>query len=311
MDIISNFKYINSNNLNNENENKNKKLIMLEDASVSLIKIINIFASNSNSDSDSISISNTNNTNNNNDTINIKEYIISELNLTNEYFYMILNGQLISPIIQWSQLHDYEINILKIHYPLFGGNALGDLISSIGDIGKFFLLLVQIIVWFGKAIAWFGQFLYWVIFVLLNPTNLINDFGNTMLIIVNSILLAPIQLISAISRTLFNRFFKPVFGGFWGWDNDLVNATQNDMKSKYFKDQYGKSNGDTCKGYKCYAQSDGKIPFSVIVGTILCPPIGVFMEMGFAGWFHILMALLLTLIYYIPGLLYALLIIYS
>ena len=91
-----------------------------------------------------------------------------------------------------------------------------------------------------------------------------------------------------------------MFGSFWGWDNKA--ETSNDYKSKYYK---GKGNQK-----KCYA-SDGKIPFSVLLGTIFCPPIGVFMELGLTGWFHILLATLLTFAYYVPGLLYALLVIYN
>ena len=53
------------------------------------------------------------------------------------------------------------------------------------------------------------------------------------------------------------------------------------------------------------------MPFSVLLGTIVCPPLGVFMEYGFTGWFNILICLALTLLFYFPGLFYALLIIYS
>ena len=65
------------------------------------------------------------------------------------------------------------------------------------------------------------------------------------------------------------------------------------------------------KGKKCYLTNTNTVPFSVILGTILCPPIGVFMDMGITGWLNILICILLTLLFYIPGLVYALLVIYA
>ena len=63
-------------------------------------------------------------------------------------------------------------------------------------------------------------------------------------------------------------------------------------------------------GKKCYKTADGTIPFTVIISTILCPPIGVFMEYGITGWFNILICALLTLMFYFPGLIYALILLY-
>ena len=55
---------------------------------------------------------------------------------------------------------------------------------------------------------------------------------------------------------------------------------------------------------------DGKIPFNVIIGTIICPPLGVFMEYGLSGWINILTCILLCLFLYFPGLIYALICLY-
>ena len=45
-----------------------------------------------------------------------------------------------------------------------------------------------------------------------------------------------------------------------------------------------------------------------IIGTIICPPLGIFMSFGLSGFFKILICAGLTLLYYVPGLVYALLI---
>ena len=91
--------------------------------------------------------------------------------------------------------------------------------------------------------------------------------------------------------------------GLWGWDQSSL--TQSDKDSNYFKKMHKNRNR------KCYLTNTNTIPFSIILGTILCPPIGVFMDMGLSGWFYILICILLTLLFYFPGLIYALLIIYS
>ena len=91
--------------------------------------------------------------------------------------------------------------------------------------------------------------------------------------------------------------------GFWGWDQSSL--TQADKDSNYFK-KINKNNNK-----KCYLTNTNTIPFSIILGTVLCPPVGVFMDMGLTGWFNILICILLTLLFYVPGLIYALLIIYS
>ena len=91
--------------------------------------------------------------------------------------------------------------------------------------------------------------------------------------------------------------------GFWGWDQSSL--TKKDINSNYFKGI------DRKKGKKCYLTNNNTVPFSILLGTILCPPIGVFMNLGITGWFNILICGLLTLLYYIPGLFYALLVIYA
>ncbi len=57
-------------------------------------------------------------------------------------------------------------------------------------------------------------------------------------------------------------------------------------------------------------ESNNNIPISVIITTILMPPLGLFLEFGFKGWVNIALCALLTLFFYFPGLIYALIIIY-
>ena len=85
--------------------------------------------------------------------------------------------------------------------------------------------------------------------------------------------------------------------------NNSINANVNKC--------YGCKNFKLLKRNKCYLTNNGKVPFSILLGTILCPPLGVFMDLGATGWLNIVLCVILTFMFYIPGLLYALFIIYS
>ena len=197
---------------------------------------------------------------------------------------------------------------------LRGGNEILDMvlkgiemvfdpiIAPIVAIGDVFLFLIQLITWFVKFMVWFIFFIVWLFYTLLNPVNLIRDFGNSMLLII-------ITIISTIFDTVLGliAYVANTIGGwttgFWGWDQSSL--TKNDKNSNYFKSI------DRKKGKKCYLTNTNTIPFSILLGTILCPPMGVFMNLGLTGWFNIVICILLTLCYYLPGLFYALLVIYS
>ena len=62
---------------------------------------------------------------------------------------------------------------------------------------------------------------------------------------------------------------------------------------------------------KCFSVDDDKVPFTVIIATIFMPPLGVFMRFGLSYWINIVISIGLTMIYYLPGLIYALLLIFN
>ena len=182
------------------------------------------------------------------------------------------------------------------------GGGFSDIFFAIFGAGTLCGMIIKYVIWFAKFLYWFVKFVIWLFIDLLNPITLLNDFFNSII----SIIIALCRLPYDIFMTLFNLSINTIGGwmqGFWGWDQS--NLTENDKNSKYFKNQ------NLNNGKKCYLTSTNTVPFSVILGTILCPPMGVFMDMGLTGWLNILICILLTLIFYIPGLVYALLIIYS
>ena len=179
---------------------------------------------------------------------------------------------------------------------------LEPIFGPISAIAQVFIFLMQLIVWFVKFVFWLIFFIVWIFTELLNPVKLVTDFCNSMLLLI-------VSIISIIFNTVLGviAYFTNSIGSwlstFWGWDQSSL--TKNDKNSNYFKSI------DRQKGKKCYLTNTNTIPFSILLGTILCPPIGVFMNLGLTGWFNILICILLTLCYYLPGLFYALLIIYA
>lgn len=230
--------------------------------------------------------------------------------------FYILNGRLVSPNMILADIADLDsINHLECHVRLRGGFDLedipiigqvfqlfGPIVKPIVGMGNVFIFLLQLIVWFGKFIYWFIMFLIWAFSDLLNPIKLIADFWNSIILILVTLMNTIFGVIMGLAAFVVNQVGSWM-QGFWGWDES--NLTKLDKESKYFRSI------DTKKGKKCYLTNNNKVPFSVLLGTILCPPLGVFMDMGLTGWMNILICALLTLLFYIPGLFYALLVIYA
>jgi uncharacterized membrane protein YqaE (UPF0057 family) len=226
-----------------------------------------------------------------------------------DYFY-IKDGKLINPNENENQ--NNFIN-LECHRKLKGGNVLKKIIKvllSVFDpivkpilsIGEFFIFVLKLLFWLIKFLIWFIQFIFWIIKDLLNPVNLVKDFFHSLMVIIYSIFNAIINIFIAMIQLGINTL-GGWMQGFWGWD--MSSLSKNDKNSNYFK------SFDRHKGQKTYLTNTNTVPFSVILGTILCPPMGVFMDLGITGWLNIVICCLLTLLFYLPGLCYALLIIYS
>lgn len=230
------------------------------------------------------------------DWIKYKLYILD----INNYFITINSHHIININEKLSYyMKKYKIKrlYLCIDRKLYGG-GLVDMFMGIIEIGKFFFILIDMVIWLIKFIIWVIFFIAFLIKFLMY--DLIIDFKNSIIIIVITILRLPIDLITSLFAFGINGI-----GGWmtsiFGWDQ--TNLTYNDKQSNYFK------HNDTNK--KCYLTNNNTVPFSILIGTILCPPLGVFMDLGISGWFNIFICAILTVFYYIPGLCYALLIIYS
>ena len=230
--------------------------------------------------------------------------------------FYILNGRLVSPNMILADIAEPDtINTLECYVRVRGGFELedipiigqvfqlfGPLINPVVGMGNVFVFLIQLIVWFGKFIYWLIMFLIWAFSDLLNPIKLMADFWNSIVLILVTLMNTAFGVIMGLAAFVVNQVGQWM-QGFWGWDQS--NLTKRDKQSKYFRSI------DTKKGKKCYLTNNNRVPFSILLGTILCPPLGVFMDMGLTGWMNIFICALLTLVFYVPGLFYALLVIYS
>lgn len=231
-------------------------------------------------------IKNTQNTKNTKNTKNIK-ILFNNIILNNNNF--------IDKFVNKIQYQN-EI-VLELLYNVKGGFIM-DVINAVINIFKLLVGVPKLILFVLRFLLWLIKFMIYIIALLLN---IIDKDGILALIkfITAEILLAPIKFIMIYVRKFVNNIGNLTFIAIAGSDN-----------VKYDDEEPTEFHNDKCHQEKCYRTSDGTIPFSVIIMTILCPPLGVLMEYGITGWFNILICTILTFAFYFPGLIYALILLY-
>lgn len=221
-----------------------------------------------------------------------------------------------------SNLKENNTIFLEIYYPLKGGNPIDDIknaFQSIADVclafAKFLLFVTKMIIWFIRLIIWFS-------IEFLNPIKIFSDIFGSVNKIVKLIIVTGIDFLIAIFKYFFNIAFGFLFNGtMMGWDQETykeekkekLRKREREIKNKLSGSNDYFSNTEENNKYdkdKCYKTPPGQIPFSIIIMSILCPPLGIFMQYGLSYWLNIVICCLLTLMYYIPGLLYSLILLY-
>lgn len=174
------------------------------------------------------------------------------------------------------------------------GGFIVDVIKLVFSLFKFFLLIPKILIWFGSLIIWLIKA---IIFLLVNLGEVLAKDGLLSFItyISQTLIMLPLRFIGSMFKKGANKVGAVTLGAVWGADN--VTNDEDDPSDVM---------DGPCDGRKCYAAEDGTVPFSVIVATILFPPLGVFMEYGLTSWLQLIICTLLTLMFYFPGLIYAL-----
>ena len=231
--------------------------------------------------------------------------------LTLNNYKLLYYGQII-PNSENHILADYNIHsnaTVEIIIPLLGGNVLGDIVDAMKQIGEFFSFIPKVIFFMLRLAIWLIQLFIWFLVDFCNPVNLSTDLIGGIAKITRLLFAAGSDAIFGLIKVGFNYTLEPIFSGFWGWDNVLT----LDEKKKLVNEQMANTKNAKCddKGVKAYTVPDGHVPFTVILGTVLLPPMGLFMEFGLTSWLNIIICAILTMVYYIPGLIYALVLIYS
>lgn len=225
--------------------------------------------------------------------------------------------------IFWDLSYKYQLNnnIYWIHFDglryihiipkLKGsGSFFRAIENGINTIANTFEALTRGLVTFLKGFAWFAYLIAWFFTDFLNINLLFNDFIGGVVRLTRIIIIGVTDIFFGIIRYLVNTLFGPMFGSIWGWDQDnynLEDTGSNDKNSNGLVEH--KCGNDNTR--KCFRTKEGKLPFTVIIATIFMPPLGLFMEFGISYWVNIIICIMLTMLYYLPGLIYALLMIFN
>jgi uncharacterized membrane protein YqaE (UPF0057 family) len=185
--------------------------------------------------------------------------------------------------------------IFKIFDPIV--KPIRGIVDAILLIIKAVAYVIMLIVWFIRVTIWF--------FVEVLPT-IPGDIWALVKLVTYSIFNILFGSIKLLFKKVVNKGGALTIDAIGqGWDNvPEEGETPNEEETGFYKDYI------SCRGKKCYVTEEGTIPGPVIMATILCPPLGVFMEYGATSWLQILITLLLTLAFYVPGLMYALILLY-
>tara|TARA_B100001093_G_C26326049_1_gene799789 strand:+ start:47 stop:568 length:522 start_codon:yes stop_codon:yes gene_type:complete len=166
--------------------------------------------------------------------------------------------------------------------------GLGGIIEAVIGIGDIFVSLADLVVLFVKL---FAELIPAAV-SLFNPVQLMNDL---------------------------------ITGVFLGIKVVIVGIADIFMSGPKFAYNKCKDAGEGIFGYRRSRNSDGKLSASeevekakrdrrvclkpstfIMLITVLCPPLGLFLHLGILSWFHIIVCAFLTVkTYYFPGLLYA------
>tara|TARA_B100000029_G_C17375337_1_gene887725 strand:- start:149 stop:895 length:747 start_codon:yes stop_codon:yes gene_type:complete len=215
----------------------------------------------------------------------LNHYIEKKTHINSKYFNLYYGSQNIK---SEHFLSDYNLengSIININIAIKGGDVFSSIANAVAAVADFCIVTVPFFFLdLLKIVYWILKLFLWVVTDILNPVVWVEDGAKGIFNVIIIIIMGIIEIVLGLIRVVFNYTLEPIFSSFWG---------------------HGKNNKvGKCK--KCFSTRAGKLPFSVIIGTILLPPLGVFMELGISGWINIVVCVLLTLAFYFPGLIYAL-----
>jgi uncharacterized membrane protein YqaE (UPF0057 family) len=159
------------------------------------------------------------------------------------------------------------------------------LFSAIVTIGEVSVTLGEMLVFLVKAITELLQ----AALLILNPIKIVNDSITGIFMAVKIVVVNILSFFTSAKRKTYNAC-KSAGEGLFGYRRPR-NSEGKLISSK------------GVRGSKCMRPK-----LLVLITTVLCPPLGLFFHIGSSGWFHIIIATVLTVYtYYFPGLIYTLL----
>lgn len=195
-------------------------------------------------------------------------------------------------------------------YPIKGGFIIETIEAVIG-IFRFMLYIPKALIWLGNLIVWCIKTITYLL-VLVSQVLSKDGILGLVRFLCQEILMAPFILVGTFLSRVVNSFGQQTVGG---WLTGADNAPDDNDPDRPVdtSDTDNLPSDPACpngNGRKCYRTPDGGVPATVIIATVLFPPAGVFMELGLTGFIQILVCLLLTFMFYFPGLIYALIVLY-
>ena len=173
-----------------------------------------------------------------------------------------------------------------------GVSDIRETFYSLGGIGQSLKTIGKAIGSFFKVLFWIFKFVFYLVGELLNPFNLFNDLFTSFSSLPRIIINVALRIIVTFIKYIVNNILDPIVNKAFGWDIHIEN-------------DYDEEKDENVKDKKCYKPDEGALPNTVIISTILLPPLGIFMRFGLQKWLEILIAGALTVLYYIPGLIYS------
>ena len=237
----------------------------------------------------------------------------------NIYLTLVLIG---ITIIAVKRLNFLNLNEEVEHF----GNPIALLKKIVMGIVNFFIALLDILLVIADVFAAIPVIFFVIMdlimiaFTWLWPISMIKGIVQSVFTITKILILMVFDVITYILRQVFKKLFGLIKGGLWGLPHtpehhrthaELVlglDIQSGDHHHHPHKSDFAQTRQDSLyRPLRCY-KGMGSNGYINIISTIICPPLGIFMAFGMKGWFKIVICSLLSLLYYIPGLVYALLI---
>ena len=220
-----------------------------------------------------------------------------------------------------------------INFPELFMTMVDAMINFFLSIVDIFLMLVSTFEWIVNLPIWVVEGSIYIVLLItdvilliilyLNPITMIKGIIRMIIFMVKVILAFFFDMIVHIIRQTLEYFLDKFRDGLWGIPhgpkqhvehaNGLPIDENNLGPHQHHHSHEDGEDGSELHGRKIYHpmrcyKGIGADGYLNIVAIILCPPLGVFMSFGLSGWFKILIACVLSLLFYFPGLIYALLV---